>query len=198
MNTRHDDLGMRRLMGRGALVALLLVVAWGGFSSRGDAQPPMSVRVLGPGSPVPMGQAFVVTIAVEGASNMGAFEFEFNFDPAVVSTTVNNIQPGPFLASTGRTSAALRLANSPNPPGAPLFGAYSYGEEPGPDGSGVLATVSMLATAPGTSPLTLTGLKVTDIHGDELTALATTGSVTVGGSTVRPFYLPLLRRNSAN
>lgn len=198
MNMRSEHAGMKRRLGQGALVALLLVTAWAGLSSRGDAQPPTSVRVAGPGAPVTMGQSFVVTIAVERASNLGAYEFEFNFDPSVISTTVSNIQLGPFLASTGRTSAALRLASSPNRPGTPLFGAYSYGEEPGPDGNGVLATVTMLATAPGTSPITLTGLKLTDIDGDEVAAVAAAGSVTVVESTIRPLYLPLLRRNSSN
>ncbi len=198
MNTRPNEVHRKRGIAQGALVALMLVLAWAGLASRGDAQPPLAVRVVGPASPVAMGQSFVALVTVEGASNLGAYEFEFNFDPAIVSATVNNFQLGPLLSSTGRNSAALRLASSPNQPGVPLFGAYSYGDQPGPSGNGVLATVAMLAEAPGVSSLTLTRLKVTDVNGDEVSALASSGSVTVIEATVRPIYLPLLWRHGAN
>jgi hypothetical protein len=76
-----------------------------------------------------------------------------------------------------------------------LYGAYSYGAAAGPDGSGVLATATMTAAAPGSSPLSLAGLKVTSITGDEYTVSATAGSVTVV-ATPRTLYLPLLRRSN--
>jgi hypothetical protein len=178
-----------------ALAALLLALAWAAISSRSDAQQPLGVRVIGPSAPVAVGQPFVVTIAIDNVQNLGAFEFEYNFNPAIATTTVGNIQLGSMLGSSGRTTGELRMASAPGRPGVPLYGAYSYGAAAGPDGSGVLATATMTAAAPGSSPLSLAGLKVTSITGDEYTVSATAGSVTVV-ATPRTLYLPLLRRSN--
>ncbi len=180
---------------RFALAALLLALAWAAISSRSDAQQPLGVRVVGPGAPVAAGQPFVVTIAIDNVQDLGAFEFEYNFNPAIATTAVSNIQLGSMLGSSGRTTGELRMASAPGRPGVPLFGAYSYGAAAGPLGSGVLATVTMTAVAPGASPLSLTGLKVTNVSGDEYTVAVTSGSVTVG-ATPRMLYLPLLRRSN--
>lgn len=188
----------RRGLVRSGVALLLLALAWACFAGSSDAQTPAMVRVLGPNSPVAVGQTFAVTVVVENVQNLGAFEFEVNFNPAVASTTVDAIQLGAMLGSTGRTTGVLRLASSPTRPGAPLFGAYSYGAPAGPNGSGVLATFTMSATAPGFSQLSLSGLKVTNVLGNELQATTIAGSVTVGSTTQRPIYLPLLRRNSSN
>lgn len=184
--------------GRAALTVLLLALVWATLYGRSDAQPPVTVRVLGPTAVVPAGQAFTVTIAVENAQNLGAFEFEYNFTPAIVSATAYDIQLSSLLGSTGRTTGDLRLASVPGQPGVPLFGAYSYGAASGPNGSGVVATVTMTAVAPGTSQLSLSGLKVTDVTGAEVTVVTTAGSVTVGESLQRSIYLPLLRRTSGS
>jgi len=187
-----------KVSGRGALALLLLTLLWAAFYGRSAAQLPVTVRVLGPSAPVPTGQAFIVTVAIENAQNLGAFEFEYNFNPAVASATVDNIQLSSLLGSTGRTTGSLRLASAPGQSGVPLFGAYSYGTASGPNGSGILATVTMNAVAAGTSELSLSGLKVTDVTGEEMTVVSTSGSVTVGGSLPRSIYMPLLRRNSGN
>lgn len=184
--------------GRGVLALLLLTLLWAALYGRSTAQGPMTVRVLGPTTPVPAGQAFIVTVAIENVQNLGAFEFEYNFNPVVASATVDNIQLSSLLGSTGRTTGSLRLASAPGRPGVPLFGAYSYGTASGPNGSGILATVTMSAVAAGTSQLSLSGLKVTNVAGQEVTVVSTSGSVTVGGPPPRSIYMPLLRRNSSN
>ncbi len=180
-------------LGRILLAVSLLVAAWAMSNDRSEAQQSIAVRVQGPATPVVVGQPFVVTLLAENVQNLGAFEFEYRFAPAIVSGTVNNIQLAPFLGSTGRTTGALRLASAPGQPGVPLFGAYSYGAANGPGGNAVLATVSMTAVAPGVSPLSVTGLKMTTITGDEIAAISTASSVTV--ISQRMIYMPLLRRN---
>ncbi len=182
-------------IGRGALALLLMALTWSIIDDRSDAQPPLTVRVLGPASPVPVGRMFTVTVEIENAQDLGAFEFEYNFTPAVASAAVDNIQLGGMLGSTGRTTGALRLASAPGRPGVPLFGAYSYGAASGPNGSGVLATVTMTAVSPGASQLSLSGLKVTDVAGNEVLSSATAGGVTVVAG-LRYIYLPLLLRSS--
>jgi len=176
-----------------ALLALTLSMAT--TAAQGHAAAPSAVllRVVGPASPVRVGDQFAVTIQVEGAANLGAFEFEFGSNPVIASTTVADIRLGSILGSTGRTTGELRLASSPTTPGRPLYGAYSYGAQAGPSGNGQLATITMLATGPGTSSLDLGQLKVTDVSGVEVSATSISGAVEVQGST-RPLYLPLIRR----
>lgn len=181
--------------GRLVLALLLLALLWTAISSRSDAQTAATVRVIGPAAAVAAGQPFVVTIAMENAHDLGAFEFEYHFNSAVATTTANNIQLGGLLGSTGRTTGQLRLASAPGQPGTPLFGAYSYGTGAGPNGNGVLATVAMAAAAPGVSQLRLTGLKVTNAQGVEYVVSSVDGSVTVVAAT-RLIYLPLLRRSN--
>ncbi len=180
-------------IGRGALTFLLMMMTWTVTDGRSDAQQPLTVRVLGPTSTVPAGQAFIVTVVVENAQDLGAFEFEYEFSPSIANASVGDIQLGSMLGNTGRTTGALRLASAPGRPGVPLFGAYSYGAANGPNGSGVLATVAMTAVSPGTSQLSLSGLKVTDVAGSELLSTALAGSVSVVAAP-RPVYLPLLLR----
>lgn len=181
--------------GRIALAALLLAAAWVAISSPSDAQQLPVVRVVGPTAPVAVGQPFVVTIAIDNVNNLGAFEFEYNFSSAVAAAAANNIQLGSMLGSSGRTTGELRMASAPGRPGVPLFGAYSYGAAAGPNGNGVLATITMTAVGPGVSPLSLTGLKVTNVTGNEYVVTSAAGSVTVAGAT-RTLYLPLLRRSN--
>ena len=175
------------------IVAVSLVLT----ATQGHAAAPAAVivRVVGPNSPVQVGAQFTVTIQVESAANLGAFEFEFGANPAIVSTTVADIHLGSILGSTGRTTGELRLASSPSAPGRPLYGAYSYGAMAGPLGDGQLATITMLATGLGTSSLDLGQLKITDVSGVEVAATSISGTVQVQSST-RPLYLPLIRRDT--
>jgi hypothetical protein len=195
MNTTTDLYDWAKKIARATLAALLLGLAWVVLADRGAAQPAATVRVIGPTTVVPAGQPFLVTITVENAQNLGAFEFEYNFNPTTLSAAVSNIQVGGMLGSSGRTTGELRMASAPGRPGVPLFGAYSYGTANGPNGSGVLATVAMTAISPGTSQLSLSGLKVTNVAGSVLLAAAVASSVTVVAAP-RPLYLPLLLRGN--
>lgn len=195
INSAAVSAGFQRTMWRILLAVVLLALAWAAITSRSDAQPSATVRVVGPTAAIPAGQPFVVTIAIENAQNLGAFEFEYNFSSAVAVATANNIQLGDMLGSSGRSTGQLRMASAPGRPGVPLFGAYSYGAAAGPNGNGILATVTMTAVGPGVSPLSLSGLKVTNVTGDEVVVASAAGSVTVVGAT-RMLYLPLLRRSN--
>ena len=191
----------RNLTSLHKLLFLALLVIVSGFlavtARQGHAAAPTAVlaRVVGPSGPVQVGAQFVVTIQIEGATNLGAFEFEFGANPAIATTTVADIHLGTFLGSTGRTTGELRLASSPSAPVRPLYAAYSYGTPAGPSGNGPLVTIVMQATGPGTSSLDVVQLKVTDVSGVEVPATSISGSVQVQGST-RPLYLPLIRRDT--
>lgn len=198
MNKSTMNSGLLNMLGRMALAALMFSLAWAVVAGNSSAQPPATVRVLAPTTPVAVGQTFTVSIVVENADNLGAYEFEYNFIPAIASATVNDIQLASLLGSTGRTTGVLRLNSAPGKPNVPLFGAYSYGSASGPSGGGVLATVTMTAVSPGASLLNLSGLKITDTTGQEMSAVATASTVTIGGSVPNSIYVPLLRRNSGS
>lgn len=180
------------------LLTLLVLFSLGNMTAAiSHAQTPVTVRVVGPAAPVQVGATFPVSITIENAQNLGAFEFEYRYDNTVVSTNAQAIQLGSLLGSTGRTTGALRLASAPGFPGVPLFGAYSYGSVNGPNGNGTLATVTMTAVAPGTSTLNLGNLKIINITGTEVTFNAVSSSVIVAGVPPDSFlYLPILRHNA--
>ena len=190
---RRNATSLHNLLLLAALVTVSVFLAVTATQGHAAAPAAVLVRVVGPANPVRVGDQFAVTIQVEGAANLGAFEFEFGANPVIASTTVADIHLGSVLGSTGRTTGELRLASSPSAPGRPLYAAYSYGAPAGPSGNGQLATITMLATGPGTSSLDLRQLKVTDVSGVEVTATSISGAVQVQGST-RPLYLPLIRR----
>lgn len=145
--------GVNRIMRRGSIwVSVLLVVvvvASLSLASRAGAQE-AKVRLEVPPLDEQVDDApFPVDVVVEDVTNLGAFEFELAFDPAVLSFA--DVTEGPFLSSSGRLVECLdpRLA-----PGSVHMTCVTLGPEPpGPDGSGVLATITFELVGPGTSPL---------------------------------------------
>lgn len=175
-------------------VTLLTLVSM--TASMAQPETAVTLRVVGPANPVPAGQQFSVQVRVEGASNLGAFEFQYVFNSNIASTTVNDIQLASFLGSTGRSTGQLRLASAPTAPHQPLYGAYSYGSASGPSGNGQLATITMRATRPGTTALTVQDVQVTNVSGTPVQATVVAGSVQVVASTNNRFmYLPVLMHN---
>ncbi len=124
---------------------------------------------------VATGSTVTVQVMVNNVTNLGAYEFELSFDPAIISyVSVGN---GDFLSSTGRT------VSCPSPiltAGSVRFGCVSQGSSPpAPNGSGVLATLTFTATAPGTSPLAFLLATLSDPLGNDIPATATGGQVVV-------------------
>ncbi len=120
------------------------------------------------------GHTFTVNVVVDGAVNLGAFQFDMVYDPTVV--TVVNVELGPFLGRTGRTvqSAGPDIDNLV---GVVTFGAFSLGSRAGPEGGGLLAILTFTAAGSGTGTLNLQNVLVTD-------TLANVQSTSVEGGTV--------------
>jgi len=74
------------------------------------------------------------------------------FSPTIVH--VEDVVLGDFLESTARTASPLG-PDIDNEAGTVAFGAYSVGTEPVPEGSGVLATLTLSPQASGESDLHL-------------------------------------------
>ncbi|UCC62973.1 MAG: hypothetical protein JSV36_19890 [Anaerolineae bacterium] len=121
-----------------------------------------TVSIDPPETFVSAGNPFAIDVAIADAVDLGAFEFDLVYDPTCVTATDATL--GPFLGSTGRTVAELGPEFDT---GSVTYGAYSLGANPGPNGDGVLATVTFDA-GPTTcdSALQLQNVSVTDTAGD--------------------------------
>ena len=143
--------------------------------------------VEAPGSVSVDSEQFEVEVVAEDVSNLGAFEFILNFDPAVLEA-VSAVKTD-FLASSGRevfcvepeiADAAIRVE------------CLTLGSTPaeGVDGDGTLAVVTMRSRGDGSSPLTLSRVKLAQPDGTDISASWEDATVsTSGGRDWLPFVI---------
>ena len=159
----------------------LLADALGGLRSSLDPlvviHPPELVRNVG--------DTFTVEVVIEGASNLGGYQFEMDFDPSIVQ--VVGVEDGGFLGSTGRAVIPTG-PDIDNAVGTLTFGAVSIGAQPGPDGEGTLAIITLEAVGVGVSSLHLHDVMVLNTAAGEETPNVEDGQVKVVGPT--PTYTP--------
>ena len=131
--------------------------------------PPEQTAQLSEGS-------FTADVAIADVTNLGSFQFVLTFSPD--SVHVEGAELGDFLESTGRGTLPVG-PDINNDTGTVAFGAGSYGTPPGPDGSGVLATISFSPQAEGESNLHLQNVQVTDTVPNPISVDLQDGSITV-------------------
>ena len=116
-------------------------------------------------------------LVIAGVSDLGAFELNLFYDPAVVWVT--DVQMGDFMGGTDRTVVPLG-PEIDNDAGVVAYAGFTFGEQVGPDGNGRLATIVCQARGEGTTAVTLANVQLVDTQAAPLTPLATLdGSVTV-------------------
>ena len=109
-----------------------------------------------------------VDAVVENVNNLGAFECTIAYNTNVVHAS--SAQIGTFPGSTGRTVIPVEpVIDNSSAQGSIIFAAASLGTDPGPDGSGVLATVVFTAQVEGSTNLDLQNVQLSDINGQTLT-----------------------------
>jgi hypothetical protein len=148
------------------------VVTQDGYVTVADA----FIRIEPPGRTARIGSPFTVTVVISDVTDLGSFQFDLTYDSHVVTAT--GAACGPFLGSTGRSVTPVG-PEIDNTAGRIAFGCSSEGSGPGPDGTGILATVIFNAVDLGTSPLQFENVLVTDTDSSAIAALAQDGSVTV-------------------
>ena len=127
-------------------LAVAGVLTLAGLLARGErhalSSPPPAMRLDpgslkvggGPGTP------FTVDVVIEGVADLGAFEFQIQFDTEFVK--LSDIRAGPFLGSTERLVACARRTVNFN---IEEFGCNTEGLlPPGPSGSGIVAYVDFV------------------------------------------------------
>jgi len=121
--------------------------------------------------------SFVASVVVQNVTNLGAFQFDLRYDPTVL--TLLDHKDGPFLGSSGRRVNCLPPTTDE---GLLRYVCVTLGSAPeGPNGSGVLATITFAPLAKGRSPVRLEGLVLADPRGARMPAQAQDASVTVSG-----------------
>jgi N-acetylneuraminic acid mutarotase len=105
----------------------------------------------------PNSEPFTITVAISNVVDLAGFQFTMTFSSTVVH--VEDAVLGDFLESTGRTASPIG-PDTDNVAGTMTFGAYSVGTEPGAEGSGVLAMLTLTPQASGESDLHLQNVQV--------------------------------------
>ena len=120
---------------------------------------------------------FTVEVWIDDVEDLGGFEFDLYYDPSVIH--VEDIALGDFPPSSGRSWVPVGpIIDNTN--GFATFGGFSFGTQPGPSGSGVLAIITLHAVGEGTSALDLDDVQVTDTGGQPQDVTTEDGSVVVG------------------
>ncbi|MDM8550390.1 cohesin domain-containing protein [Desulfobacterales bacterium HSG2] len=121
---------------------------------------PVSVRIISDSQTFGIGQMFTMDIMIYGAENLGSFEFELNFDPSVLEG--EEIRLGNFLGSTERED--LEVENRiDNETGLMKYAVTTLAPTPpGPNGDGLLVTITWRPKAVGEFTLDMTTLQATD------------------------------------
>lgn len=158
---------LRQLAPAGALV--LLSLGAGGANAATIAVIPDQQSYL-VGSPV------TVEVAVANVSDLYGFQFDLDFNPAVLQADTSS--EGPFLATAG-TTFFVPGAND-NIAGTVLATADSLiGAIPGATGSGVLALFSFTAVSPGATDISLGNVQLLDSNLNALDVTPVDASITV-------------------
>jgi general secretion pathway protein D len=164
--------GYRRLLLLAALAAMamfsLMALRASGQEATVHVEPP-STEVAADSGP------FTVSVVVEGVTNLGAFQFDLTYDPAIVRFV--EVKEGLFLASSGRE---LRCLPPRTGEGSAGLTCVTLGATPeGPNGSGVLAYITFQPVAPGSSSLHFERVVLTDPPAQVLPAQAQDATLAV-------------------
>jgi hypothetical protein len=127
-----------------------------------------------------LSQTVSFDIDVSDISDLYSWQFDFGFDPTVLSAV--SITEGPFLPSGGSTFFIPGTID--NTGGSIKFIADTLiGSVPGVNGSGTLATIQFDTIGAGVSSLTLANITLLDSNLTDLDFASMNGSITVKGST---------------
>jgi hypothetical protein len=168
-------------------VSLLLLAAlvWGLWPTIAVAQAAI-LRIRPERLQADPGSDVLMEVVIENVENLGFFQFDLTFDPAVVQ--VKAAELGEFLGSTGRSASGVGPIID-NEQGKLTFGGFTYGAEPGPNGAGVLAQVTLTGVDDGTSTLTMANITVRSTENVGASALSPSPAIVVigvGGPTALP------------
>ncbi|QTA82228.1 Cohesin domain-containing protein [Desulfonema limicola] len=116
-----------------------------------------------------VGESFTVEIAVNDVNGIGGFQFDLNYDPAIIA--INNksdVSLSNYMQTTGRTVSLLG-PDIDNKTGLLETGAFSFGKQNGPSGNGALMQVTFTVLSLGKTSIDLKDVTLTDISANPIT-----------------------------
>ncbi|MFQ5855699.1 MAG: cohesin domain-containing protein [Anaerolineae bacterium] len=164
----------------GALLLAFVALAMSISLAWSQSQKP-AVRIQPASLQVSAGNTFQLTVEIHDVVNLGAFQFDLTYDSTIVQ--VDSIALGDFPGRTGRSVNPLGPRIEA---GKAVYGAFSFGDTAGPDGSGPLGIVTLQAQAEGQTPVGLQNVQVIDVGGTHIPVSTEGGMVTVSGSPPVP------------
>ncbi len=129
---------------------------------------------------VDTGSSFKVEVWVKGVTNIGSFQFDLIFDPDVSDTYAGSVVFGNFIESTGRKTF-FKLADDEIPGRLTCTVMTEGPPAQGPNGDGILTTVTLQRQNLSNAFLNLENVHITDTGGTEI-------PVTVAGAEIKPRY----------
>jgi general secretion pathway protein D len=125
---------------------------------------------------VAAGQAFTMSVQISGVSDLYGYQFDLEFNPAVLAATA--VTEGPFLGAGGPTiflpGAIDNATGTISGNAGILAGAVS-----GVDGNGTLLNASFQALAAGTTSISFANVIALDSLGREIPLIRSESIVTV-------------------
>lgn len=168
---------------RNLLISLSIWLALAGAPAEALGPAPLApqprVRIEPAEAVVGPGDTFTVEVVIEEARDLGGFQFDLVYDPAIVQ--VKEVDLGGFLGSTGRSVVPVG-PKVEDEAGRMPFGAISFGSGPGPSGMGTLAAITLKARGEGSTVLDLRDVQVLDTGGSPQPVTAQGGQVVVRGA----------------
>ena len=140
------------------------------------------VRIQPETTSLKMGDTISIDILIENVSDLMGVELELKFDPAVLQaqdTDTNEdgvqVQSGAFLSPDFKMRDTVD-----NNAGVAEYIAVQLAPREPVSGSGLIASITFKAIAPGESELTLTKTTLASPEGERISATAISSRVTVG------------------
>lgn len=168
---------------RNLLISLSIWLALAGAPAEALRPAPLApqprVRIEPAEAVVGPGDTFIVEVVIKEARDLGGFQFDLVYDPAIVQ--VKEVDLGGFLGSTGRSVVPVG-PKVEDEAGRMPFGAISFGSGPGPSGMGTLAAITLKARGEGSTVLDLRDVQVLDTGGSPQPVTAQGGQVVVRGA----------------
>lgn len=174
---------------------------WASSLAAAATAPVLSLTV--PAAPQPVHTAFEVQVRVSGGANLGGFEFDLNYDPALMAVTA--ITPTALLGGgAGCDPTAGRCVGALGPqatPGGVALGVFSFGAGAAGAGDGVLATLRVQPTGrSGVTALRMTNALLVGADASVTTPLVQDVALELAAPTPSPrtLYMPFVTRQGVS
>ena len=121
------------------------------------------------------GVKFGINVLIEDVQDLGGFQFDINYDPAIVTIQSDAaVVLGPFLASSGNSASPLGPSID-NVGGKVSFGGFSFGGKAGPNGTGILASIEFTVQSQTVGELNPSNVEILDTHATTLPITGVSG-----------------------